>query len=123
MESNPFRKPWYPLNPERPTSSFPHKFSEAGSSTVTVEIGARDALDSDNRRSSSIAVLDRLGVLLVDGSPSEEWLQRDRLFEDCPNALRGSTDKEKHSGERFDRGIRNSGRQTDPAVIKDGNQR
>ena len=40
---------------------FPHKFSEAGSSTVTVEIGARDALDSDNRRSSSIAVLDRLG--------------------------------------------------------------
>ena len=59
---------------------FPHKFSEAGSSTVTVEIGARDALDSDNRRSSSIAVLDRLGVLLVDGSPSEEWLQGETDF-------------------------------------------
>ena len=79
-QSSPFRKPWFPSHPVKPAGSLPHKFSEAGSSTVTVEIGARDALDSDNRRSSSIAVLDRIGVLLVDGAPSEEWLQGETDF-------------------------------------------
>lgn len=59
---------------------FPHEFSDAGSSTVTVEVGAGDSLDSDNRRSSSIAVLDRIGVLLVDGSPSKKWLEGETDF-------------------------------------------
>ena len=90
---------------------FPHKFSEAGSSCVTVK-SEPDALDSDNRRSSSIAVLDRLGVLLVDGCHPKMAGENDFLkialtpFEEAQT--------KKHSGERFDRGIRNSGRQTDP---------
>jgi hypothetical protein len=53
---------------------FAYKFEEAGSSILTVEIGVRDALDKDNRRSVSLTVLDRIGVLLIDGSPSKEWL-------------------------------------------------
>ena len=80
-EIEPVRETVVSLKPgETGQVLFPHEFSEAGSSTVTVEIGARDALDSDNRRSSSIAVLDRIGVLLVDGAPSEEWLQGETDF-------------------------------------------
>ncbi|MBN38827.1 MAG: hypothetical protein CMI29_10235 [Opitutae bacterium] len=80
-EIEPVRETVVSLKPgETGQVLFPHEFSEAGSSTATVEIGARDALDSDNRRSSSIAVLDRIGVLLVDGAPSEEWLQGETDF-------------------------------------------
>ena len=80
-EIEPVRETVVSLKPgETGQVLFPHEFPEAGSSTVTVEIGARDALDSDNRRSSSIAVLDRIGVLLVDGAPSEEWLQGETDF-------------------------------------------
>lgn len=59
---------------------FTHKFAEAGSTVVTVEIVASDALDDDNRRSASVTVLDRIGVLLIDGSPSEEWLSGETDF-------------------------------------------
>jgi hypothetical protein len=59
---------------------FTHKFSEAGSTVVTIEIGASDALDDDDRRSASVTVLDRIGVLLVDGSSSEEWLSGETDF-------------------------------------------
>ncbi len=59
---------------------FTHSFAEAGSSVLTVEIGASDALDEDDRRSASITVLDRIGVLLVDGSPSDEWLRGESDF-------------------------------------------
>ena len=102
---------------------FPHKFSEAGSSTVTVEIGARDALDSDNRRSSSIAVLDRLGVLLVDGSPSEEWLQGETDF--LKIALtpfeEAQTKKSIQAKDLIEASVTPVDKLT-PAVIKDGNQ-
>ncbi|MGE4550466.1 MAG: BatA domain-containing protein [Opitutales bacterium] len=59
---------------------FTYKFTEPGSSTLTVEVGASDALDNDDRRSASITVLDRIGVLLVDGSPSDEWLRGETDF-------------------------------------------
>ena len=59
---------------------FTHAFEEAGSRVVTVEIGTTDALDADNRRSASITVLDRIGVLLVDGSPSPDWLHGETDF-------------------------------------------
>ncbi len=59
---------------------FTHKFAEAGSSVLTVEIGAGDALDEDDRRSASVTVLDRIGVPLVDGSPSDEWLRGETDF-------------------------------------------
>ena len=39
---------------------------------------------------------------------------RDRLSENRPYAFRGSPGKEERSSERFNRGIRNSGRQIDP---------
>lgn len=70
-----------PLGPgETGQVLFTHTFSEAGSSTITVEIQASDDLDDDNRRSASITVLDRIGVLLVDGSPSAEWLHGETDF-------------------------------------------
>jgi len=59
---------------------FTHKFEEAGSTVVTVEVAASDALDDDDRRSASVTVLDRIGVLLIDGSPSEEWLSGETDF-------------------------------------------
>lgn len=59
---------------------FAYKFTESGSTTVTVEVGASDALDNDDRRSASINVLDRIGVLLVDGSPSKDWLRGETDF-------------------------------------------
>ena len=59
---------------------FTYKFTEPGSSTLTIEVGASDALDNDDRRSASITVLDRIGVLLVDGSPSDEWLRGETDF-------------------------------------------
>ena len=69
------------LNPgETGQVLFTHKFTEAGSTVVTIEIGASDALDDDDRRSASVTVLDRIGVLLVDGSPSEEWLSGETDF-------------------------------------------
>ena len=59
---------------------FKYAFEEAGSSVLKVEIGAGDALDFDDRRAASITVLDRIGVLLVDGSPSDEWLRGETDF-------------------------------------------
>ena len=102
---------------------FPHKFSEAGSSTVTVEIGARDALDSDNRRSSSIAVLDRIG-----GSSGRRIAirrmasRRDRLSENRPYAFRGSTDKRSVQAKDLIEASVTPVDKLTPAVIKDGNQ-
>ncbi len=102
---------------------FPHKFSEAGSSTVTVEIGSSDALDTDNRRSSSIAVLDRIGVLLVDGDPSKEWLQGEADF--LKIALtpfeEAQTKKSVQAKDLIDASLTPVDKLT-PAVIKDGNQ-
>lgn len=102
---------------------FPHKFSEAGSSTVTVEIGTSDALDTDNRRSSSIAVLDRIGVLLVDGDPSKEWLQGEADF--LKIALtpfeEAQTKKTVQAKDLIDARLTPVDKLT-PAVIKDGNQ-
>ncbi|MFP6901963.1 MAG: BatA domain-containing protein [Opitutales bacterium] len=59
---------------------FTHRFTEPGSSTLTIDLGASDDLDDDDRRSVSITVLDRIGVLLVDGSPSDEWLRGETDF-------------------------------------------
>jgi hypothetical protein len=102
---------------------FPHKFLEAGSSTVTVEIGARDALDSDNRRSSSIAVLDRIGILLVDGSPSKKWLQGETDF--LKIALTPFEEAQSKKAIQAKDLIEATVTPVDsltPAVIKDGNQ-
>ena len=80
-ESEPVDETAVSLDPgETGQVLFAYKFEEAGSSVLTVEIGAKDALDEDNRRSASLTVLDRIGVLLIDGSPSEEWLRGETDF-------------------------------------------
>ena len=80
-ESEPVDETAVSLDPgETGQVLFAYKFEEPGSSVLTVEIGAKDALDEDNRRSASLTVLDRIGVLLIDGSPSEEWLSGETDF-------------------------------------------
>ncbi len=59
---------------------FTHPFKEAGSHTVGIDLSVADDLPQDNRRSASINVIDRLGVLLIDGDPSKEWLRGETDF-------------------------------------------
>ena len=59
---------------------FTHRFSEAGSHTIGIDLSVADDLPQDNRRSASITVIDRLGVLLIDGDPSKEWLRGETDF-------------------------------------------
>ena len=59
---------------------FTHHFKKAGSHTIGIDLSVADDLHQDNRRSASINVIDRLGVLLVDGDPSQEWLRGETDF-------------------------------------------
>ena len=59
---------------------FTHHFKEAGSHTIGIDLSVADDLPQDNRRFASINVIDRLGVLLVDGDPSQEWLRGETDF-------------------------------------------
>ncbi|MFP6887899.1 MAG: BatA domain-containing protein [Opitutales bacterium] len=59
---------------------FTHVFDKAGSRVVTVDADPGDGLREDDKRSASITVLERIGVLLVDGNPSEEWLAGETDF-------------------------------------------
>ena len=53
---------------------------KAGSHTIGIDLSVADDLPQDNRRSASINVIDRLGVLLIDGDPSKEWLRGETDF-------------------------------------------
>ncbi len=59
---------------------FTHHFKEAGSHTIGIDLSVADDLPQDNHRSASINVIDRLGVLLIDGDPSKEWLRGETDF-------------------------------------------
>ena len=59
---------------------FTHVFEKPGSRVLSVDADPGDGLRIDDVRSASITVLDRIGVLLVDGSPSDEWLSGDTDF-------------------------------------------
>ena len=59
---------------------FTHHFKKAGSHTIGIDLSVADDLPQDNRRSASITVIDRLGVLLIDGDPSKEWLRGETDF-------------------------------------------
>ena len=60
--------------------SFTHQFETVGPKVLHVEIVVADDLPHDNRRSVAVNVIDQIGVLLVDGDPSEEWLRGDTDF-------------------------------------------
>ncbi|HUV38343.1 MAG TPA: BatA domain-containing protein, partial [Planctomycetota bacterium] len=63
-----------------PTStSFVYRFKTPGSHFITAELDA-DSLDADNRAYFGLEVLEKLPVLLVDGSSSNDPLKRASLF-------------------------------------------
>ena len=59
---------------------FTCRFKTPGSHLVEVETAVDDRLATDNRYAASISVLDRIGVLLVDGAPSSQPLEGETDF-------------------------------------------
>ena len=69
------------LGPDATTQvSFTHRFESDGPKVVHIEVVASDDLPQDNRRSVAVSVIEQIGVLLVDGDPSDEWLRGDTDF-------------------------------------------
>ena len=60
--------------------SFTHRFNEAGPKVLHIELSEPDDLPQDNRRSVAVGVIEQIGVLLVDGDPSKEWLRGETDF-------------------------------------------
>ena len=60
--------------------SFTHRFKEAGPKVLHIELSEPDDLPQDNRRSVAVGVIEQIGVLLVDGDPSKEWLRGETDF-------------------------------------------
>lgn len=54
---------------------FPHRFDNAGSHVVEVQVLNDDALPTDNKYRAAVNIWDDLKILLVDGDPSNEPLQ------------------------------------------------
>ncbi|NLY03191.1 MAG: VWA domain-containing protein [Rhodopirellula sp.] len=59
---------------------FTCRFPVAGSHLVAVEAAADDRLATDNRCEAAVPVLDRIGVVLVDGAPSNQPLEGETDF-------------------------------------------
>ncbi len=57
-----------------------HRFEQAGSQVVQVELDCEDALASDNHQYATIEVLETIDVVLVDGKPSNQPLQGETGF-------------------------------------------
>lgn len=57
-----------------------HRFEQAGSQVVHVELDCDDALASDNHQFATIEVLQTIEVVLVDGKPSNQPLQGETGF-------------------------------------------
>ena len=55
--------------------AFTHRFVTSGPKIIHVELIVPDDLPEDNRRSVAVSVIDEIGVLLIDGDPSKEWLK------------------------------------------------
>ena len=60
--------------------SFTHRFKKAGPKVLHIELSEPDDLPQDNRRSVAVGVIEQIGVLLVDGDPSKEWLRGETDF-------------------------------------------
>ncbi len=59
---------------------FACQFKTAGSHVIEIEAAVEDRLATDNFCAASIPVLDRIGVLLVDGAPSSKPLESETDF-------------------------------------------
>lgn len=59
---------------------FTYRFPAAGSHLVAVEAAVDDRLATDNRCEAAVPVLDRIGVVLVDGAPSDQPLEGETDF-------------------------------------------
>jgi len=62
------------------TVRFLHQFKEPGSFVVSAKVTANDELALDNESVSVCHVVNRLGVLIVDGNPTERFLDRAGAF-------------------------------------------
>ncbi len=60
--------------------AFTHRFVTSGPKIIHVELIVPDDLPEDNRRSVAVSVIDEIGVLLIDGDPSKEWLKGETDF-------------------------------------------
>ena len=60
--------------------SFSHSFDSSGPKVLHVELIVADDLPQDNRRSVAVSVIEEIGILLVDGDPSKEWLRGETDF-------------------------------------------
>ena len=71
-----------PIGPQEATQALlTCTFEEAGSHHIRLEINSSGSdLKFDNEYRVAVNVLDRIGVLLVDGDPSEEWLKGETDF-------------------------------------------
>ncbi|NUQ64885.1 MAG: BatA domain-containing protein [Pirellulales bacterium] len=59
---------------------FTCRFKTPGSHLVEVEAAVDDRLPTDNRYAAAVPVLERIGVLLVDGAPSDQPLEGETDF-------------------------------------------
>jgi hypothetical protein len=64
----------------RGTVRFLHQFKDPGSFVITATVKANDELGLDDESVSVCNVVTRLGVLIVDGNPSERFLDRAGSF-------------------------------------------
>lgn len=64
----------------RESVRFLHQFKEPGSFVVTAKVKAGDELELDDESVSVCNVVSRLGVLIVDGNPTERFLDRAGSF-------------------------------------------
>ncbi len=82
------------------TVRFLHQFKEAGSVPVRAVVLGRDDLPLDDETVSVCSVIDRLPVLLIDGNPSERFLDRAGAFTAlalAPAVLAGTKEANKES--------------------------
>lgn len=64
----------------RESVRFLHQFKDPGSYVVTATVKANDELAQDDQSVSVCHVVERLGVLIVDGNPTESFLDRAGAF-------------------------------------------
>jgi PA14 domain/Aerotolerance regulator N-terminal/von Willebrand factor type A domain len=64
----------------RESVRFLHQFKDPGSYVVTANVKANDELGLDDESVSVCNVINRLGVLIVDGNPAERFLDRAGAF-------------------------------------------
>jgi hypothetical protein len=59
---------------------FVHQFSETGSHVLEIELAVEDKLETDNRFTAAVNVLEQIPILLVDGDPRSAPLEGETDF-------------------------------------------